>query len=77
MSVDGHDMASDLSSVFNGGSVYVPVPSLEKLGYPCSGEIMLVDRPVLKQHNVHHLGGDGLVQPDHVKPTPGEFLDPQ
>ena len=76
MSVDGHDTSSDHSSVFNGGSVYVPVPSLEKLGYPCSGEIMLVDRLVLEQQNVPHLGGDGLVLSDHVEPTHGKFLDP-
>ena len=76
MSVDGHDMASDLSSVFNGGSVYVSVPSPKKLGDPCSGEILLVDRLVLEQHDVPHLKGDGLVLPDHIEPTPSEFLDP-
>ena len=76
MSVDSHDTSSDLSPVLNGGSVNVSVASLEKLGDPCSREVMLVDRLVNEQQNVPHLGGDGLVLPDHVEPTPGEFLDP-
>ena len=72
MSVDGHETSSNLSSLFDGGSVYVSLPSPEKLSDPCSREIMLV----LEQHYVPHLGGDGLVLPDHVEPTAGEFLDP-
>ena len=77
MSVDHHDPTSDPSSVLNGGSVDVSIPSPEKLSYPGSGEIMLVDRLVFEQHDVSHLGGDGLVLPDHIEPMPGKFLDPQ
>ena len=60
MFVDSHDKSSDLSSGLNGGSVDVSVPSPEKLGDPRSAEIMLVDRLVLEQHNVPHLGSDGV-----------------
>ena len=77
MSVDGHDTSSDLLSAFNGCSVDVSVPSPEKLGDPCGGEIILVDRLDLEQHDVPHLGGDGLVLLDQVERMPSEFLDPQ
>ena len=77
MSVDGHDTSSDLSSVFNICSADVSIPSQEKLGDPCDGEIRFENRLVLEQHNVPHLGGDGLVLPDHIEPTPGKLLDPQ
>ena len=77
MSVDGIDTTSNFSSVLDGGSVDVSVLSLEKLSDPGSGEIMLIDRLVFEQFDVPHLGGDGLVLPDHVEPTPGKLLDLQ
>ena len=49
----------------------------EKLGDPGSGEIVLVDLLVLEQHNVSHLGNDGLILPDDIELTSGELLDPQ
>ena len=77
MSVDRHHSSSDLSSVLNLSSVYIPVLPPEKLGDPGSREVMLVDWLVLEQHNISYLGNDGLVFPDDVESTSGELLDPQ
>ena len=56
MSVDRHNLTSYFSSVIDGGSVDVSVSSLEKLSDPGHGEIMFVDRFVLEQHYIPHLG---------------------
>ena len=56
VSVDRHNSTSYFSSVLDGGSVDVSVSSLEKLSDPGRGEIMFVDRLVLEQHYIPHLG---------------------